>query len=906
MKPLFFFAQISLYILVYTASGFAQAGSFDLSFGNNGRVDLPGGQINPANNYQMATTADGKIFTFGYFKKSLGALTPVFMRFTQDGKGDASFGQGGVIEASMEIFGVRPDGKQIVTYESTKGLVRFREDGSRDTTLINSIFSLGLFASDVIVYPNGNILIGASQSNKFILRNFLPDGTKNPGFNAGAGQNTVILNATSAKLCNLLFPGDGKILAVGQHVMIKDTQAVVVRYHPDGILDTTFGTNGVRLTPMGSQRAKPIGAVLQEDGKLIIAGNSPAGIVVLRLLPDGSPDSTFGINGFTNFDLLPGPDEQATAIGIQPNGNIVVAGNTAKTEGQAFRIRFDAKGQPDNTFNAGAILANWRAYKTGVDLSVLADGKLIISIVALSNRLAVIRLDDQGNPDISFGENGIAPAPFISDHEPIRMFILPDDKIITVSIFDRAVSTPSFQLNRFLPDGQADTSFGVNGRTTILFEPAGGNIHISAALLPGGKIVVVYKWDTSGKPFAVAHCFNPNGSLDNTFGNGGKLNVPGNYLSLYDIAAQADGKIILVGATLPSTQYLTAIRLLPNGSIDNSFATNGQFTLIIPPNNLQSYASAVQVRPDGKIIIMGRSTQVSASNVIILAQLNPDGSLDNSFGTGGVYSKPFIYLTYPTYYLPYFKNIIFDKDGNLYHAGRIKPASNSGVHLGVSRHLYDGFPDYSYGNSGMISAAILSNNYFKDIAIQPDGKLLLAGLCYPGAGEEVHGSEYHAFLFRFNPNGDRDSSFGKNGLVSAYYDQSGFSSFDCIGTQSDGKIIVAGMHFDGLFNHFSLARLHASENVGTATPPTRLTGLSVYPNPAANDIQIAFSLTESGNYSMRLLDVLGNVVLHLGQRPYQAGPNLIRAEIDELKPGTYFVEILGEGSLKSVPFIKTR
>src|SRR5947199_876603 len=193
-------------------------------------------------------------------------------------------------------------------------------------------------------------------------------------------------------------------------------------------------------------------------------------------------------------------------------------------------------------------------------------------------------------------------------------------------------------------DGDLDPTFGTDGKVLTDFDHS-TDIADAVAIQADGKSVVVgttyINNDFSGEDFAVAR-YNPDGTLDKTFGVGGKVQTdfPGLAAVASSVVIQPDGKIVVAGGAFPLFTFLgdfKVVRYNPNGSLDTSFGDGGIVTTTFPEG---SYAFALALQSDGKIIAAGTvfvdfNPGDMSDTDFALARYNPDGSLDRTFGNGG-------------------------------------------------------------------------------------------------------------------------------------------------------------------------------------------------------------------------------------------------------------------------------
>jgi uncharacterized delta-60 repeat protein len=285
------------------------------------------------------------------------------------------------------------------------------------------------------------------------------------------------------------------------------TVGVVTRYNEDGQLDTTFGTDG--FTQIVGMEIE--GVAVQADGDIDVAGFDGGGAGIEQLLPDGTPDPSFGTDGiFLSSDTLSG----AWALAIQPNGDIVVVGGTS------------------NDGNSG-----------------------------------VLRLEPNGTPDPTFGTNGVAYVDFGYGSVPEAVALQPDGDIVLGGIITGTIEV--WGLARLTPTGSLDDSFGTNGE--IMGPPGAGDgpaIVTAIAIQPNGDILALASAFTS-----LLYRFTPSGAPDSTFGDDGVVDAPPSWEEVAPgaLLLLPDGSIVLpVG-----TSGIGAMRYTATGAADDTFGTDG-------------------------------------------------------------------------------------------------------------------------------------------------------------------------------------------------------------------------------------------------------------------------------------------------------------------------------------------
>lgn len=247
-----------------------------------------------------------------------------------------------------------------------------------------------------------------------------------------------------------------------------------------------------------------------------------------------------------------------------------------------------------------------------------------------------------GSPDNTFGANGFTNYSIHSSTDIAwDMALQPDGKIIQVGQTYNFIST-EFGVARLLANGAPDPAFGADGRVSLPVEGNSNDYCRAVALLPDGKILIGGQYNLNADDDWALMRLTPTGALDNSFGTGGLggADIAGGIERGRAMSLLPDGKILLGGSRRLSSAAgfdFAVMRLNANGALDNSFGQQGLATLDFNNNNDEGFGMAVQ--PDGKILL-GGSTQAANSDWA-LGRLNADGSLDDSFGTNGRVVKDF-------------------------------------------------------------------------------------------------------------------------------------------------------------------------------------------------------------------------------------------------------------------------
>jgi len=286
-----------------------------------------------------------------------------------------------------------------------------------------------------------------------------------------------------------------------------------------------------------------------------------------------------------------------------------------------------------------------KSHDEGADvIAVQSDGRIVM--VGHSSAwgsgtgydFALARYNSDGSLDTSFGTDGKVTTDFGSSYDHANGVAIDADRRIVVVGASFQSTSYDFALARYNSDGSLDTSFGTGGKVTTDFNSSYNYAH--GVAIDGGKIVLVGR---TGDDFAVAR-YNSNGSLDVTFGGDGKVTTDfgGAFACALDVAIDG-GKIVVAGCSRQggTGEDFALARYNSNGSLDTTFDGDGKVTTDF--GGSVDVANGVAVDAAGKIVVAGYSYQGEAGlqTDFGLARYNADGSLDTTFGTGGLVTTDF-------------------------------------------------------------------------------------------------------------------------------------------------------------------------------------------------------------------------------------------------------------------------
>lgn len=521
-----------------------------------------------------------------------------------------------------------------------------------------------------------------------------------------------------------------------------------------------------------------------------------------RLLLSGDPALTLSISpGSFNENAGPGAavgtitrvntdDSAALTVNLQSS-------NTSQAAVPATVII--PAGQASATFNIDAVDDGIVTGTQTVTISASAEASVPLSV------------------DTTFGNSGSVSQSYITTATAVQS----DGKVVTTGLYYRGGTSNFYDaaVSRYNTNGTPDTTFGGTG--TVITDISGQSDRIQSVLVQSdGKIVIggyagdgpTYQWELAR--------YNTDGSLDSSFGNGGTVVItqPGSS-EIWQLAQQADGKILALGDSSGSGTFDFAVaRLNSDGSLDSTFGKAGIATA---PLSGRAFGGVVQ--SNGDIVLAGEINGGNYNSQVALARFTPTGTLDSSFGTGGV-----VETDLPGWY-DEASGVAVQSDGKLVVSAYTSPVGTYPPYydFALLRYNTDGTLDSSFGSNGEVITDLGGDDQTASVALQPDGEILVSGSTNPTTSN-YNGS--HAVLARYLPNGTLEGTIESSatGLTGAK-----------VVMAPNGEVFVAdeGLSFFGgeLDAYHAVAALSTSAQVNVLetdnTPPVANAG----PNQTVNE-----------------------------------------------------------------------
>jgi uncharacterized delta-60 repeat protein len=833
------------------------AGALDLGFGSSGKVGttFQGSLDNAAQ--ATAIQSDGKIVAVGSVTTTATQMDFALVRYNPGGSLDATFGSGGRV--STDFAGgndnglgvaIQADGRIVVVgsaatnsgnSDTDVALARYNIDGTLDLSFGNggkvttNLGTTGDRATAVAIQTDQSIVVaGTDNDQNFAVVRYKPAGTLDVIFGSGGTVLTAVAGSNSFA-SSLVIQPDGKIVVAGTATVAGLQRFAVVRYTTTGGLDSpSWGGSGIVTTSIGPSPSSAAAVGLAFGGNIVVAGTvgnfGSRDFEVVEY--DSSGNMNFGgFNpslGFVVTDINNGSDDIASGLVVQPDGKIVVTGSAGNLGQQDFAaVRYTTAGSLDTTFNSNGIVTTNLLGQTGQAnaIALQTTGELVVAGTTSSNTqdFALVRYDTSGGLDSSF--NGIGKT-FTDFTGPTNasadgVALQADGKIVVAGTV-----SGEFALARYNTDGSLDATFGSGGRAFTQFsQPA---VAAGIVLQPDGRIIVAgSSAGAVSSGFALAR-YKMDGGLDPTFGSGGLVTTTFgvNGASGAAVALQADGKIVEVGVAFVGTQDFAVARYNPDGSPDSSFGGgSGQVTTDFSGNN--DAASAVLIQPDGRIVVVGSTSDISLSNQdFALVRYLPDGTTDGSFGPNGRVTTDLSPQDGAT-------GVALQLDGKIVVVGTANPSGAPA--FAVLRYNVNGILDASFGTGGSVTTAFAGfQAAASGVVLQSDGKMVVVG------STGVSGVSGSFALARYNPNGSLDASFGSGGQVTTnFFGQADDAS--ALALQANGSIVVVGSATNGGLLEFGLARYLGDVSIVVDLAATTAQALE------AGLVPGVFTITRSGD-----------------------------------------------------------
>jgi uncharacterized delta-60 repeat protein len=376
--------------------------------------------------------------------------------------------------------------------------------------------------------------------------------------------------------------------------------------------------------------------------------------------------------------------------------------------------------------------------------------------------------------------------------------------------------------------------------------------------------------------------YNTDGSLDNTFGSGGKVftrisnNATDQALAL---AIQTDGKIVIAGYAVNSSADIILIRFNSNGSLDGGFGSGGKVTTDL---GVSEVATSMAIQSDNKIVVAGFSHDGTSSWDFLTVRYKKNGLVDSTFGTNGKAFTNFGDIDGAN-------SVAIQANGKIVVAGTRRDLASSYSKIALVKYKTNGRPDSTFDSDGKVIYTdehdIISAT---SVSLTTDAKIVVAG-------HRHNGTDYDVAVLRFMLNGKIDSAFGYNGKICTDFGYNNDYSY-AARLQQDGKIVITGLTTNNMGkNKIIVARynsdtaqiapvaMQALSKSQSGNVTRRGTGISISPNPAKESIHIS-GLHTTGIKNIFIADMAGRIL-----QQFTISGKEYTCSVKQLPVGMYYV-----------------
>ena len=599
-------------------------------------------------------------------------------------------------------------------------------------------------------------------------RVFLAAGDLDPTFGSG-GTVTLGANSHNSVFEDTQLTAEGKIVSISARGWDQLSQTFTLEERDSsGVLDTNFGSGGRAGIGFDAKRL-----LILADGKVLVGGTLDEDFAVSRYLANGQLDSSFGLNGLARLDLNNSSNDQASLMTLQPDGKILLAGITGLEPAIA---RFTADGQVDTGFDRDGVAIGvpqrsnlWDDRpEAPTDILVQASGRILLAgsgpdVGLFATWLLPFRPD--GTPDSDFHADSRTRD--YNDVEGPHLAAAPGDGFYIVSTEYGANSLfqSEASLYRYDANGNQDSTFGGQYGVGVFGQASDGGSYLDTyravnAIFPqaDGKVLI---YSARGSTPNILKRYNADGALDLTFGPSGTLQLAsGDQDNSPRMLQLVDGSFLLSGYQSNGYTRQLLARFRPDGTLIDSFGSGGMVVAPLEPEVITG-SGHIAVANDGKLIVATTGVDTDSVQRIMIVRLNPDGTMDNSFDGNGIAELNLDGQGRPT-------GVIALADGKILVTGTNTAAGVSS--FVVARVNADGSPDDTFADGGKLATSA------GQVAALPDGRIVLLT------------SDQPYTLHLFTVGGQVDSSFGDAGQLALPAELTAPQ----VAAAPDGTIVVAG------------------------------------------------------------------------------------------------------------------
>jgi len=813
------------------------AGLLDVSFSGDGAVqtDIHGLKLNDTGS-DVVVQADGKIVMVGFTQGELGSEDFTVVRYLADGSLDTSFGGDGQVTTDLgsdsidDAYSVatQADGKVVVAgYRAFGsiidfGIVRYNNDGTLDTGFSDDGRQTVDFggtddlAFGVSVQADGKILVTGVSNSNFALTRLNADGSLDNSFDTD-GQVTTDFSGGYDGGWEVATQADGKIVVSGftYNTATSNYEFALARYNTNGSLDTSFDLDGKATVDFFAASGDDFGfgMALQADGKILVTGevyNPTTGDTdfgVARFNADGSLDTSLDGDGKLTTSFTVGDNETSVDVVAQSDGKFVVAGSAY--QGMTFDIaRYNTDGSLDTSFSGDGLMRvdAGLSMNAAFSVAIQPDGNIVVGGYGWNYRTVLgyyeyrpggVMFYDLGLVRVTGGSSS-SSGPGLADQAvnqgaalsyvvPAGLFTDPDGDALTYSAtrFNGTALPAWLSFNtatQTFSGTPAEADFGAFEVLVYATDPEGLLVSdvLTVTVTPVNQFAPVITSNHGGATAVLSVAEN---SATVTTVTATDADLPAPTLA-YAITGGADAAKFSVNAATGVLAFVAA----PDFEAPTDSGADSVYDVLVQVSDgalTDTQAIAVTVTAANHAPLLN-AARIAAW--LLDTSFSGDGKVQTDIGSADDFGH----------------DVAVQADGKIVMAGDSRGSGSAD--FAVVRYLADGSLDTSFSGDGKVSTDFSANSedFGYSVAIQSDGKVVVAGYTYSGSSDDFA-------VVRYNNNGTLDTSFNGDGRQTVDFGGAMDRAYS-VSVQADGKIVVAG----GSSNNFALARLNVDGSLDTS------------------------------------------------------------------------------------------
>ena len=741
-------------------------GTLDTSFGDGGQRIFHSGVTTRIANGLMCMTVqpDDKIVLGGsYINTASKKIMFRLRRLTADGASDTGFGANGTVitdfplaeRSCCEKLMLQPNGKiialgtmdhSILSREATIA-ARYDQDGTLDTGFNATGYAVITNGGDNACFidaapaPGGKIVILSSSSNDIFLSRLTSDGQMDTSFAGSGALDVDIAGYDCASFC-VTVQNSGAVVVGG--AVDDETDSFLVRFTPAGVLDTGFGTGGIRIINTAAEEIVWDCAVDGGDRVITVGRSGPAheanAAIIARFTPDGGIDTSFNSTGFTT--VTEGPlGNEFFGITLKGDAPLCVGGCTFLDDDRGagsdlMAAAFTADGSADTFFGGDGTISRpiGDSIEITRDLIIQPDGHLLCLGQTLPLVLpacgVVMRFTPSGAPDFSFGGG-----------DGKRVMMNPDRHYVSFTpqagggktlLLDAKDTSGTLHVLRLNSDGSDDVSFGPGGEVTVTL-PGTDVYGTVIASLPDGRFLIGGTVANGGGDDMFVACFSASGAPDPAFGSGGVTVLDRTpHDKCLDLEVLPDGSVLVGGSggLMDDAIDSTVALLTPAGALDTGFGSGG--FAVASMHVGEDRFTGIAYQPGGGVIAVGNSLS-GDEYTGYAARFTPSGLLDTGWGVGGIIVIPNSQVN----------GVAVQADGMVL-VPAVRTDDDLNYHWDLHRFTADsGAPDTAFGSGGSVRTDWGGSISIPvAVVIQADQYIVVGGYANPGSGLDMALARY--------------------------------------------------------------------------------------------------------------------------------------------------------------------